>query len=132
MEQQGIRGKMIRNAPMKRYTSMRVGGSAPYLFYPEGEREITTIMEWLRRRGTPFRFLGNGTNVIVADRGVNAGVIRTTRIRHLRFQKTNGGALVEAAGGLALRALIGECQRRGLSGLEKLYGIPGTVGALSE
>ncbi len=128
MEQQGIRVKMIRNAPMKRYTSMRVGGSVPYLFYPEGEGEITTIMEWLRRRGTPFRLLGNGTNVIVADGGVNAGVIRTTRIRHLRFRKTNGGALVEAAGGLPLRALIGESQRRGLSGLEKLYGIPGTVG----
>jgi UDP-N-acetylmuramate dehydrogenase len=128
MEHQGVRGRVMRNAPMSRYTSMKVGGPAPYLFYPENEKEIVTVMKWLQKRGTPFRFLGNGTNVIVADKGVDAGIVRITRIRHLRFRKEGGGVLVEAAGGMPLRALISECQRRCLSGIEKLYGIPGTVG----
>jgi UDP-N-acetylmuramate dehydrogenase len=128
MEFQGIRGRIVEKAPMKRYTSMKVGGLVPYLFYPEDEADVTATMGWLRRQGLPIRFLGNGTNVIVADKGMDVGLIRITRIRHLRFRRTTGGALVEAAGGLPLKALIKECCRRGLGGLEKLYGIPGTVG----
>jgi len=128
MEQQGIRGQVVKDASMKRYTSMKVGGPVPYLFYPEDEKDVTTVMGWLRRRGLALRFLGNGTNVIVADKGADVGLIRITRIRHLRFHRTVGGTLVEAAAGLSLKALIRECCRRGLAGLEKLYGIPGTVG----
>lgn len=113
---------------MKRYTSMRVGGHVAYLLYPEDEEDVTTAMKWLRDQDVSFRFLGNGTNVVVADQGMPIGVIRITRIKHLRFIGTTGGALVEAAAGLPLKTLIRECCERGLSGLEKLYGIPGTVG----
>jgi UDP-N-acetylmuramate dehydrogenase len=118
---------MIRDASMKRYTSMKVGGPVAFLCYPEDEADVTSAMEWLSGRGLTMRFLGNGTNVVVADRGLNAGLIRITRIRHLRVRKTTGGGVVDAAGGLPLKALIRECCRRGLSGLENLYGIPGTV-----
>jgi UDP-N-acetylmuramate dehydrogenase len=128
MELQGIRGRIVEKASMKRYTSMKVGGPVPYLFYPEDEEDVTATMGWLRRRGLPIRILGNGTNIIVADKGMNAGLIRITKIRHLRFHKTAEGALVDAAGGLPLKVLIKESCRRGLGGLEKLYGIPGTVG----
>jgi len=113
---------------MKRYTSMKVGGPVPYLVYPEDEKDLMTTMGWLRRQGLGVRFLGNGTNVIVADKGMEVGLIRMTRIRHLRFHKIPGGARVEAAGGLPLRVLIRECCGRSLTGLEKLFGIPGTLG----
>lgn len=128
MEPQGVRGRMVRNAPMKRYTSMRVGGTAPYIFYPEDAKGVAEAIGWLEGKGFPFRFLGNGTNVIVADRGLKAGVIRTTGMRHLRFQARQDGALVKAGAGLPLKGLIRACASRGLSGLEKLFGIPGTVG----
>jgi len=123
-----IKGQVIRDASMKRYTSMRVGGRVPYLLYPEDEEDVTAAVAWLRDKDHPFRFLGNGTNVIVADEGMEGGVIRITRIRHLRFTRTPESTLVEASGGLALGSLIKACGDRGLSGLEKLYGIPGTVG----
>lgn len=118
----------MKDVSMKRYTSMKVGGHVPYLFYPEDEDDVATAIRWFRDGGVPFRILGNGTNVIVADEGIAIGVIRITRIRRLRFTELAGGALVEASGGLYLGALITECCKRGLSGLEKLYGIPGTVG----
>lgn len=128
MEPRVIKGQIVRDASMKRYTSMRVGGHVPYLVYPQDEQDVTTAMRWFRDRDMAFRFLGNGTNVVVADAGMPIGVIRITRIRHLRFTKTARGALVEAAAGLPLNSVIRECCSRGLSGLERLYGIPGTVG----
>lgn len=128
MEREGLRGRLVRNASMKRYTSMKVGGPVPYLVYPEDEEDLVTTVGWLHHQGLGVRFLGNGTNVIVADRGLDVGLIRMTRIRHLRFHRIPGGARVDAAGGLPLKILIRECCSRGLTGLEKLYGIPGTVG----
>jgi UDP-N-acetylmuramate dehydrogenase len=128
MEPRIIKGQVVSGASMKRYTSMKVGGCVPYLFYPEDEDDVAAAMRWLRDNGMPFRILGNGTNVVVADEGMAIGVIRVTRINHLRFTEYSGDCLVEASAGLPLGRLIAECCRRGLSGLEKLYGIPGTVG----
>ena len=128
MEHGTVRGEILKDVSMKRYTSMRVGGTASFLVYPRDEEDVATAIRWLRREGLPARFLGNGTNVVVADRGIPAGLIRVTRMRHCRSVATEGGALVEASGGLSLKTLIQECCRRGFSGLEKLYGIPGTVG----
>jgi UDP-N-acetylmuramate dehydrogenase len=127
MERQGIRGQMVRSAFMKRYTSMKVGGPVEYLCYPKDEEDIAAVVGWLRSMRLPVRFLGNGTNVVAADEGLRMGVIRTTRMRHLRFRRMPGGAMVDVSGGLPLKVLINECGRRGLSGLERLYGIPGTV-----
>ena len=128
MEPQGITGRVLRNVSMKRYTPMKVGGTVPYLFYPEDEAGLRAAIAWLAEAGLPFRFLGNGTNVIVADRGFAAGLIRVSRMRHLRFSMTETGALVTAGAGLPLKSVIRSCAARGLTGLEKLFGIPGSVG----
>lgn len=128
MEPRIIKGQVVRDASMKRYTSMRVGGRVPYLLYPEDEEDAAAAVAWLREKDHPFRILGNGTNVIVADEGMKGGVIRITRIRHLSFSRKKEATLVEASGGLPLGRLIREACDRGLSGLEKLYGIPGTIG----
>ncbi len=118
----------MENVSMKRYTSMRVGGTVPYLFYPIDEEDLSGIVHWCRGQRLPYRFLGNGTNLIVSDGGMKAGVIRMTRMRYLHFRKTEGGAIARAAGGLPLKALITRSAARSLSGLQKLFGIPGTVG----
>jgi UDP-N-acetylmuramate dehydrogenase len=118
----------MENVAMKRYTSMRVGGTVPYLFYPVDEEDLSDIVRWCRRKKLPYRFLGNGTNLIVADRGLKAGVIRMTAMRSLSFRTTDDGAVAVAAGGLPLKTLIARSAARGLSGLQKLFGIPGTVG----
>jgi UDP-N-acetylmuramate dehydrogenase len=128
MEPQGITGRVLRNVSMKRYTSMKVGGTVPYLFYPEDEAGLRLAIAWLNETGQSYRFLGNGTNVIVADRGFGGGLIRVSRMRRLRFTMTGTGASVEAGAGLPLKSVIRSCAARGLTGLEKLFGIPGTVG----
>ena len=114
MEARIIKGQVRKDVSMKRYTSMRVGGHVPYLLYPEDEEDVTAAVQWLSDRDVPFRFLGNGTNVVVADQGHDyRRSYGSTKIRRLRFTRTAGGALVEAAAGLPLNTLIRECRRPG-------------------
>jgi UDP-N-acetylmuramate dehydrogenase len=128
MSDWGIRGTVLTDVPMKRYTSMKVGGPAKYLLYPADEADLLTAIGVLKRKGIEYRFLGNGTNVIVNDKGFKGALIRTTRMQCLHPEKTKEGALVKVSGGASLRRFIEDNASRGLAGLEKLYWIPGTVG----
>ena len=127
MEWKGIRGQVLKNVPMKRYTSMKVGGPAKYMVYPVDHADLSSVIGIAEKKGIPRRLLGNGTNIIVGDRGLDDLIIRMTRVRQMHFKRTTRGAVVEVAGGISLARLIRESVERGLSGLEKLYGIPGTV-----
>ena len=118
----------MKDVPMKRYTSMRVGGPAKMLLYPADRADLLAMVSRLKDSGTPYRFLGNGTNIIVSDNGINDALIRIARMSRLHFTKTKDGAVAEVGGGFSLKRFIRECARRGLGGLEKLYWIPGSVG----
>jgi len=113
---------------MKRYTSMRVGGPAELLLYPADRKDLLAMIGRLNDHGTPYRFLGNGTNIIVSDEGIRAALIRITKMNRLHFTRTPDGAIAEVGGGYSLKRFIRECTKRGLGGLEKLYWIPGSVG----
>jgi len=128
MEWKGIKGVVLKEVSMKRYTSMKVGGQAAYLTYPADEADLAAALQFVKDEGMQYRFLGNGTNVIVSDRGLNAALIRITRMKHIHYTKTKDGAVVDISGGVSLRAFIKDLAEKGLSGLEKLYWIPGTVG----
>ena len=118
----------MKDVPMKRYTSMRVGGPARLLLYPADRADLQAMVARLNDSGIPYRFLGNGTNIIVSDDGIREALIRITKMSRLHFTKTRDGAIAEVGGGFSLKRFIGECARRGLGGLEKLYWIPGSVG----
>jgi UDP-N-acetylmuramate dehydrogenase len=128
MEWKGIRGTVLEKVSMKRYTSMRVGGPVDYLIYPVDGDDLKAVVRQLNRRGVPYRFLGNGTNVIVHDAGFKAALIRITRMRSLRYGRESGRDYVDVSGGVSLSGLIRENARHALAGLELLYWIPGTVG----
>jgi len=128
VEWTGIEGTILKNVSMKIYTSMKVGGPVSYLIYPRDEEELLRVLRMAEEKGVRYRFLGNGTNIIVHDRGIPEVVIRTTRMQRVDYKKMNDGALVEVSGGMSLKGFIINNARRGLAGLEKLYWIPGTVG----
>lgn len=127
MEWKGIRGQVLNNVLMKRYTSMKVGGPARYMVYPADQADLSKMVGITQQKGIPCRLLGNGTNVIVGDKGLDEAIIRLTRTRRMNFEKTVTGAIVNVSGGTSLTRLIRECSARGLSGMSKLYGIPGTI-----
>jgi UDP-N-acetylmuramate dehydrogenase len=128
VEWKGIRGIVLRDVMMRRYTSMKVGGPVSYLVYPRDEEDLLRVVGIAKEAGVGYRFVGNGTNIIVHDNGLKEIVIRTTRMKHVSYNKAGDGFLAEVSGGNSLKGFIVNNVRHGLSGLEKLYWIPGTVG----
>jgi UDP-N-acetylmuramate dehydrogenase len=128
VEWKGIKGTVLKDVLMQRYTSMKVGGPVSYLVYPRDEEDLLRVLGIAKEAGVRFRFVGNGTNIIVHDKGLKEAVIRTTRMKRVSYSKVDDGALAEVSGGTSLKGFIVNNVRRGLSGLEKLYWIPGTVG----
>jgi UDP-N-acetylmuramate dehydrogenase len=108
---------------------MRTGGPVPYLVYPADEQDLLAALSMLRKAGMEYRFLGNGTNIVVADEGLRETLIRLTKAPVLRYRRRGDGrASAEVSGGFSLKRFLEESCRRGFSGLEELYWIPGTVG----
>jgi UDP-N-acetylmuramate dehydrogenase len=120
-----IEGRVLLDAPMRRFTSMKVGGPADSLFFPKGEDDLKKLVRYARRKDVPFFILGKGTNLVVRDKGVRGWVISLTQgMKRVQLE----GDVVEAEAGLPLQRLIQWTLQKGLTGLEPFFGIPGTVG----
>jgi UDP-N-acetylmuramate dehydrogenase len=120
-----IKGRVLFDAPMKQFTSIRVGGPADSLLFPKDVDELKKVVRVAHRKGIPFFILGKGTNLIVKDKGFRGWVISLAQ--GMKKIQTDGN-FVEAEAGLPLQRLVQFAVQRGLTGLEPFYGIPGTVG----
>ena len=125
-EAQGlIKGRVLVDAPMRRFTSMRVGGPADDLFFPKDVNELKKVVLRAKKKKIPLFILGKGTNLIVGDRGIRGWVVSLTQgMKKVELE----GDVAEAEAGAPLQRLVQFSARRGLSGLEPFIGIPGTVG----
>src|SRR4030043_681368 len=120
-----IKGKVLSEAPMRQFTSIQLGGPAECLLFPKDESELKEVVRFAGRRKIPFFILGNGTNLIIRDKGGHGWVVNLTR----GMKKiTMDGEVVEAEAGLPLQRLVQFSIQKGLTGLEPFFGIPGTVG----
>ena len=111
--------------PMAFHTTFKVGGTADVLFEPSGVEEIRTAISYAHEAHVPLTILGNGSNVIVSDRGIRGIVLVLGN--HFAEYRVNGGR-IEAQAGLQLARLSAVAMQNGLGGLEFASGIPGTVG----
>ena len=120
-----IEGRILFDAPMRQFTSIKVGGPADSLLFPKDVEELGKVVRFARRKDIPFMILGKGTNLVVKDRGLRGWVICLTQgLKKFRQE----GDMVEAEAGLPLQRLVQFSLRKGLTGLEPFFGIPGTVG----
>jgi UDP-N-acetylmuramate dehydrogenase len=117
--------RLRRNEPMAGHTTFRIGGPADIFVEPASVAELTALIQTARACGLPVTVLGNGSNVLVADRGIRGLVISLgqpmARIRR------EGLCLVAEAGAL-LSSVAAMAAREGLGGLAFASGIPGTIG----
>ena len=121
----GFRGEFRRAVPLSEVTSFKIGGPADVVLYPQGLEDLQIIMALCREEGMGYFPLGNGTNLLASDRGVREPLINLScGIEDIRKQETK----VMVGAGLGLPQLLRFCASNGLSGLEPLAGIPGTVG----
>ncbi|MDL2273580.1 UDP-N-acetylmuramate dehydrogenase [Oscillospiraceae bacterium OttesenSCG-928-G22] len=117
---------VFRDEPMKKHTSFQIGGPADLLVCPRSLGELEGVSALVRSFRVPLFVLGNGTNLLVGDRGIRGVVLKTagafTKIRVL-----SDGRL-EAESGALLSRLAVTAAENGLAGLAFAHGIPGTVG----
>ncbi len=116
---------VLLNEPMKNHTTFRIGGNADALVLPQSVTELRQVLELAKEHAVPVCIIGNGSNLLVSDRGIRGIVIQIYRNMS---QVTFDGTTVTAQAGILLSRLAKEAAARTLSGLEFAAGIPGTLG----
>jgi UDP-N-acetylenolpyruvoylglucosamine reductase len=115
-----------RNEPLAKHTTLRVGGPADVYVEPATETELAAILNFCGERGVKFFILGRGSNLIVRDGGFRGVAIC---LAHANFSKIEiDGERLRCGAGAKLKNVAVEAKRHGLSGVEFLEGIPGSVG----
>lgn len=119
-------GDAVRLAePMKAHTSFRIGGPADLFLTPGNTAELAETIQILRRHEIPVFILGNGSNLLVRDKGIRGAVVQLSgRMAALGTD----GTTVFAGGGALLSAAAAKAAEAGLAGLEFASGIPGSIG----
>uniref|UniRef100_A0A831XE75 UDP-N-acetylenolpyruvoylglucosamine reductase n=1 Tax=Geobacter metallireducens TaxID=28232 RepID=A0A831XE75_GEOME len=120
-----VRGEILRDEPMARHTSLKVGGPADFFVIPADRDDLGALLALLAETGTPHLAVGGGYNLLVRDGGIRGVVISLARLDEVSLLD---GGRVRAGAGAANGRLVRLLRDKGLGGLEFLCGIPGTVG----
>ncbi len=120
-----IKGSILFDVPMRKFTSIKVGGPADSLFFPRDVAELKKVVRYAKRKKIPVLILGKGTNLVVRDKGIRGWVISLTQgMKNVKLDED----VIEAEAGLSLQRLVRFSIQKSLTGLEPFFGIPGTVG----
>jgi UDP-N-acetylmuramate dehydrogenase len=117
-------GPMRLHEPLSNWTTLRIGGPAEMFFEPHKPEFLADLLTALEQDGVPWTLLGAGANTVAPDGGVPGAVIHTGNMRRI-FRDGSG---LRVWPGVTLPTLVRTAQGVGLSGLEKLVGVPGHVG----
>ena len=116
---------ILLEEPMKKHTTFRIGGPAKYYVMPQTREQVKDIIECCKESDMPYYILGNGSNLLVSDKGYEGVVIQI-------FKNMNEilveGNVIKAQAGALLSTIAARALDAGLSGFECLAGIPGTLG----
>ncbi len=123
---QGLKGKIRFSVPLKSYTTFRIGGPAKYFIEPRDTEDLRSILGLLKKKRLTFLVIGCGSNILVSDAGLNCAVIKLSSPHFSKILVR--GDFLEAGSGVLLSRLVLFCQEKGLSAIESLVGIPGTLG----
>lgn len=124
------------NEPMSSHTTFRTGGPATVMVTPKDEKELKEIIRICKDNNETYYIIGKGSNLLVADAGINCVVIKIYRtmdevVFHELISESGSGqgkVLVSAGAGIMLSKLAKELLDRELKGFEFASGIPGTLG----
>lgn len=119
---------ILENVALAPRTTLGVGGPARFYAEPHSPEAVREALAWARERGIEVMVLGGGSNLLVADRGVAALVLRV-HIRGVDVYTLGGAKVVVAGAGEPWDPLVARTVHDGFAGLECLSGIPGDVGA---
>jgi UDP-N-acetylmuramate dehydrogenase len=120
-----IRGRLLRDEPMSRHTSLKVGGRADLYAVPDDADDLQKLLNCLAEQDIRWMPIGKGYNLLVRDGGIRGAVVSLERLN--RIEILEDGHLRAEAGAENL-AVVRFAQESGLGGISFISGIPGTVG----
>ena len=116
---------LLAQEPMAKHTSFRIGGPADVLAQPADEAELAALLKRAAEHAVPVTLIGNGSNLLVRDKGIRGLVIKLSNI----FSSiTVDGNVLTFGSGISLAMASKKAASLSLSGLEFAVGIPGTIG----
>lgn len=112
------------NEPMKDHTSFKVGGPADLFLMPQTQTELQQVLKICKESDKPLYIMGNGSNLIVRDKGYRGIIVSTKALNQVEVQ----GTTLIAEPGISLKDLANIALKENLTGLEFASGIPGSLG----
>jgi len=120
-----IKGRVVINQSTKELTSIKIGGLADLFVIPEDLDDLKKVLSFCRKGNLPFFIMGNGTKLLVRDKGFRGVIIKLGE----SFKSiVSNGNQVRVGAGVELATLIDFAAKKSFPGLGSLLGIPGTVG----
>lgn len=116
----------IENEPMALHTTFKIGGPARLAVFPKNENEISDVIKKCKEENVRYMVVGNGSNLLVADEGIDAVVILLGK--EFGEVKLIDDITIFAEAGASLMKVCRFALENGLTGLEFAYGIPGSCG----
>lgn len=117
--------RVLVDEPMKQHTTFRVGGNADYFVMPQNAEEVKNIVALCKEAEMPYYILGNGSNLLVGDKGYRGVIIQI--YKEMNYIRIDGDKVIVQAGALLSRVGTATLEAE-LTGFEFAAGIPGTVG----
>ena len=109
--------KVIRNEPMSKHTSFKVGGNADFFIEPTNSEEIESLIELSKEENIPLTIIGNGTNLIVRDHGIR-GMVLKVNLRNIDIERTEDKLYITAGASVPLAKLSKMAKENSGTGLE--------------
>ena len=119
------KGHVLYNEPMKKHTTFRVGGPARALVEPGSAEDVKSVVEFCKSEQIPYYIVGNGSNLLVSDKGYDGVIIHL--FKNMSAMRIEGNKVYVQAGALLSKVAV-QAGRKGLTGMEFASGIPGTIG----
>lgn len=117
--------QILKDEPMDKHTTFRAGGKADYLVMPSNEEQVRDLVLLLKKEDVPYYVMGNGSNLLVRDKGFKGVIIQIARkMNQIRVE----GETIYAQAGALLSKIAAQALGEGLTGFEFASGIPGTLG----
>lgn len=117
--------RLLLNAPMSEQTTFKIGGPADCLVFPASVSEVKAILNTIKAYNVPYTIIGNGSNILVLDKGIRGIVIKFAE--QMSYVNNNNDSIITGCGAL-LSDLSHFAADKSLTGLEFAVGIPGSIG----
>lgn len=119
--------QILVNEPMSKHTSFKIGGVADFFVKISNIAELKFVLELSNKNKIPLTIIGNGTNLLVRDKGIR-GIVLKLEFNDFKVERNKNKAFITVGAGFPVGKMANIAVKEELTGLEFLAGIPGTIG----